>query len=112
VLNFKHICAKFSLIGKAEGLLLNCNLKKMSNKMVISIIITTKNEEHNIPNCLESIKNSINPTNPINSINPTNSTSCEEKGNLVNFGALTMHIVWFMINTGGGRYEEVKYYLA
>jgi len=69
------------------------------NAIDVSVIVTTKNEEKNIANCL-------------NSINPINPTSWEEKGNLVNFGALTMHIIWFIFNTGGGRYEEVKYYLA
>jgi len=37
--------------------------------MLVSVIVTTKNEEKNITNCLRSVKNSINPTN---STNPTN----------------------------------------
>jgi len=39
------------------------------NQVVVSVIVTTKNEEKNIANCLRSICNSINPTNPTNSIN-------------------------------------------
>lgn len=36
----------------------------------------------------------------------------QQTQHFVNFGALTMHIIWFIFNTGGGRYEEVKYYLT
>ncbi len=41
-----------------------------TNSIVVSVIVTTKNEEKNIANCLRSIVNSIN---SINSINPLNS---------------------------------------
>ncbi len=37
--------------------------------MMVSVIVTTKNEEKNIANCLRSIRNSINRTSSINSIN-------------------------------------------
>ena len=36
-----------------------------TNEMTVSVIITIKNEEKNITNCLKSIMNSINSTNPI-----------------------------------------------
>jgi len=44
--------------------------------MIVSVIVTTKNEEKNIANCLRSVinsTNSINSINPINSINSINS---------------------------------------
>jgi len=44
-----------------------------TNPILVSVIVTTKNEEKNIANCLRSIKNSINSINPTNSINSTNS---------------------------------------
>jgi len=39
------------------------------NAIDVSVIVTTKNEEKNIANCLGSIKNPINSINSINSIN-------------------------------------------
>ena len=37
--------------------------------MMVSVIVTTKNEEKNIANCLRAICNSINSTNSMNPIN-------------------------------------------
>ncbi len=35
-----------------------------TNSVVVSVIVTTRNEERNIASCLESVKNSINSINP------------------------------------------------